>query len=63
MILVNYFVHKIDTIRSDIEACRVNSRGVPDDEVVNEASTFGRFHLLSESQVLDLVLKSRRGSD
>ena len=34
-----FFVNKIDTIRSNIEACIVNSSSVPDDVVANNATT------------------------
>ena len=57
-----FFVNKIDTIRSDIEARIVNSSSVPDDVVADEASSFGSFHLLSDSEVLKLIKKSRKKS-
>ena len=57
-----FFVNKIDTIHSDIEARIVNSSSVPDDVVADEASSFGSFHLLSDSEVLKLIKKSRKKS-
>ena len=57
-----FFVNKIDAIRSDIDGHDLDSTNVPNDEVVDDSCTFNSFHLLSDSEVLDLMHKSRKKS-
>lgn len=55
-----FFISKIDSIRSDIEACNVNSNTVLRDLAVDDAHSLNTFQLLSDSEVLDLIQKSAK---